>query len=213
MPRVFCPAILALVLVAPFAAGREITVKLTATEIDKVPYVVPLIAPAAYCAAAGDALGMVAVGHKVDKQARLSLFRLNAKGKPAGAPLVVKLPKPAILAARDTYPLSLAFHPTLPLLYVWQEVEGLKGDPVPPDEPAWKDFDHLLIYSLEKAPELLVALCRGPLFHTGNVAGSLGLDVGNGLLYIPNLRFAKRTARGRCCRMVPPLRRRPAGRW
>ena len=177
---------------SPFAPGGEITVKLTPTEHDKAPYVVPLVAPGASCAAAGDSVGMVAVGHKVDKQARLSLFRLDAQGKPTGAPVVVKLPKPAALATRDTYPLSLAFHPSLPLLYVWQEVEGLKGDPVPPDEPAWKDFDHLLIYAIDKEPELLVTLCRGQPFHTGNVAGSLGLDVANGLLYVPNLRFGKK---------------------
>src|SRR5262249_26014099 len=144
----------------PFAAAGELTVKLTPTEHDKVPNIVPLVAPGAYCAAAGDALGMVAVGHKVDKQARLSLFRLRAQGKPTGVPIVVNLPKPATLATRDPYPLSLAFHPSLPLLYVWQEVEGLKDDPVPPDEPAWKDFDHLLIYALDKEPELLIALCR-----------------------------------------------------
>src|SRR5438067_8199058 len=184
--------VVSLSLLTSAAGGRELTVKLTPTDLAKVPYVVPVVAPAAYCAAVGDAAGLVAVGHKVDKQAQLSLFRLDAQGKPADKPIVVKLPKPATLAQRDTYPLSLAFHPTLPLLYVWQEVEGLKGDPVPPDEPAWKEFDHLLIYSLEKAPELLVALCRGPLFHTGNAAGSLGLDGGNGLLYIPNLRFGKK---------------------
>jgi hypothetical protein len=177
---------------SPFAMAREITVKLTPTEVDKVPYVVPLVAPGTTCAADGDALGLVAIGHKVEKQARLSLFRLDAKGKPASVPVGVKLPKPATLAARETYPLSLAFHPSLPLLYVWQDVEALKGDPVPPEDPAWKDFDHLLIYAIDKEPELLVALCRGPLFHTGNVAGSLGLDIANGLLYVPNLRFGKK---------------------
>ncbi|HKB36538.1 MAG TPA: hypothetical protein VKD72_08800, partial [Gemmataceae bacterium] len=192
MPRSFWIAMLALAFLVPFAAAGELTVKLTATEADKVPYLVRLVAPGASCAAAGDVVGMVAVGHKVDKQARLSLFRLDAQGRPTGAPIVVKLPKPAGLATRDTYPLSLAFHPSLPLLYVWQEVEGLKGDPVPPDEPAWKDLDHLLIYAIDKEPELLVGLCRGQLFHTGTVAGSLGLDVANGRLYVPNLRFGKK---------------------
>src|SRR5690349_16117493 len=110
MPYRFSVAILALAFLAPFAAAREITVKLTAIEIDKVPYVVPLVAPGASCAAPCDALGLVAVGHKVDKQARLSLFRLDTQGKPAGIPVVVKLPRPAALAARDTYPLALAFH-------------------------------------------------------------------------------------------------------
>jgi hypothetical protein len=183
-------AVLSLALLTSPAESRELTVKLTPTEPAKVAYVVPVVAPAASCAAVGDAASVVAVGHKVDKQAQLSLFRLDAAGKPADKPVVVKLPKPATLAQRDTYPLSLAFHPTLPLLYVWQDVEGLKGDPVPPADPAWKDFDHLLIYAVDgAAPELLLSLCRGDRFHTGNLAGSLHLDLPHGRLFVPNLRF------------------------
>jgi hypothetical protein len=190
MPKTFWVAFLSLTLV-PFAAAGELTVKLTAIDAEKVPYVVPLVALGARSAAVSDSLGMVAIGQTVNKDAQLSLFRLDAQGKPtAAAPVVVKLPKPAALAQRDTYPLSLAFHPSLPLLYVWQDVKALDGDPPPPTDPAWKDLDHLLIYALDgAAPELLLSLCRGSLFHTGNVAGSLGLDVTNGRLYVPNLRL------------------------
>jgi hypothetical protein len=171
------------------AAARELTVKLTPVALDKTPFVVPLVASGATCAAA-DGLAMAAIGQKAGKEAQVSLFRLDGEGKPAGAPVVVKLPRPATLAAREAYPLSLVLHPSLPLLYVWQEVEGLKGDPVPPTDPAWKDFDHLLIYSLDgAAPELLLSLCRGPQFHTGTTAGALCLDLAHGRLFVPNLRF------------------------
>ena len=188
--RGFRLAALALALLSPFADGREITVKMTPTEMDKVSYVTPVIAPGATCAAVGQAVKIVAVGQKVNKEAQLSLFRIDDQGTLAGAPVFVKLPKPATLAQRETYPLSLAFHPSLPLLYVWQDVEGLKGDPVPPSDPAWQDFDHLLIYSVQKvAPELLLSLCRGSLYHTGNTAGSVCLDAAHGKLYVPNLRF------------------------
>lgn len=191
MRMLFWVAVGLLSLAGSVTAG-EVTVKLTATEHEKVPYIVPLVVPAATCAATGDALGIVAVGHKVEKRATLSLFRLDAAGKPAGAPVVVPLPKPATLAARETYPLSIIFHPSLPLLYVWQEVEALKGDPMPPADPAWKDFDHLHIYALDTAiPELLLSLCRSSRFHTGTVAGTLCFDGATGRLYVPNLRYGK----------------------
>src|SRR5262249_25494873 len=135
----FGMAVLSLAVLAPFAPARDVTVKLTPTDIKKLPYVQPLLAPGATCAAVGEAAGRVAVGQKVNKEARVSLYALDARGKPAGAPVVLKLPRPATLAKREAYPLSLAFPPSLPLLYVWQDVEALKGDPVPPADPAWKD--------------------------------------------------------------------------
>jgi hypothetical protein len=190
MPRSWVFVMLAALGAAPRAAAGEVTVKLAPVALEQVPYVVPLVAPGARCVAAGDGLGLAAAGQKAGKDAQMSVFRLDAQGKPAGAPAVVKLPKPAALAARETYPLSLMFHPSLPLLYVWQDVEALKGDPLPPVDPAWNDLDHLLIYALDgPAPQLLLSLCRGPQFQTGNVAGSLCLDVADGRLYVPNLRF------------------------
>ncbi len=193
MPRVWAFVVLAALGAAPCAAAGELTVKLTPVAMDKAPYVVPLVAPGATCVTVGDGLGMVAAGQKAGKDAQVSVLRLDAQGKPAAVPMVVKLPKPATLAARETYALSLAFHPSLPLLYVWQDVEPLKGDPLPPLDPAWNDFDHLLIYALDgAAPELLLSLCRGSQFQTGNFAGSLCLDVADGRLYVPNLRFGEK---------------------
>jgi hypothetical protein len=179
-----------LTLLVPLARAREFTVKLTPTEIKKISYVQTLVAPGATCAAVGEAVNKVAIGQKIDKEAQVSLYFLDDAGKPFGIPVVVKLPRPATLAGRETYPLSLAFHPSLPLLYVWQDVEALKGDPVPPADPAWKDFDHLLVYAVNKAaPELLLSLCRGQRFHTGCAAGSVHADAAGGKLYVPNMRF------------------------
>jgi hypothetical protein len=42
------------------------------------------------------------------------------------------------------------------------------------------------------APELLLSLCRGSQFQTGNLGGSLCLDVPSGRLYVPNLRFGEK---------------------
>lgn len=170
------------------AVAGEVTVKVVPTEPDKVPFVSQLVAPGAYCAATGDVAGMVAVGHKVGNEAQISLFRLDAEGKPIVPAVVVKLPRSTAVGDRNAYPLSVVFHPTLPLLYVWQDVEFLKGNP--PTDTAWSDFDHLLVYAIEvPVPELLVSLCRGAQFQTGNLSGALGLDVPHGRLYVPNLRF------------------------
>lgn len=188
MLRLACTTIL--LLMSCRALGREITVKLTTTDVAKVPYAMTLLAPGATCAAVSEAVNLVVVGQKVEKDAQLTLFRLDDQGNLAGAPTFWKLPKPATLAQRETSPLALAFHPSLPLLYVWQDVKAQGGDPEPPADPAWKDFDHLHIYAVDRlAPELLVSLCRGPRFHTGCVAGSLCVDVAHGKLYVPNLRF------------------------
>src|SRR5437867_8988191 len=108
--RALWPALSLLAITASFASAGELTVKLTPTEIDKTPYAVPLVAPGATCAAVGEGVGKVAIGQKVNKEAQISLFPVDDLGKMAGAPITVQLPKPATLAERDTYPLSLAFH-------------------------------------------------------------------------------------------------------
>src|SRR6266511_1643860 len=100
MAKVTCIVVLAFA--CPLCVtGREITVKLTATELDKAPYVVPLVAPGATCAAVGEAVAKVAVGQKINKEAQISLFPIDDLGKMAGAPVFLKLPKPATLAQRE----------------------------------------------------------------------------------------------------------------
>lgn len=190
MLRKLCLAFLALVAVVPIASAGDLTVKFIEPERVKIPFFTELVVPGAWCAATGDAHAMVAVGHWVKTlDGHISLFKLDAQGNP-GKPVVVKLPKPAGLAQRASYPLCLAFHPTLPLLYVWQDMTALKGDPIPPEDPAWKDFDHLLIYSIDgPTPELLVGLCRGSRFHIGALAGMICIDPVHGRFYVPNLRF------------------------
>lgn len=185
--------VVALIGTVPSAAATEVTVKLVPADPGNVPFVVPLVTSGASCAVVGDTTSLAAVGERVGNEAQVSLFRLDAEGGPAGPATVVKLPRPATLGERKTQPLALALHPTLPLLYVWQDVAGLTGDPAPPVDPAWNDFDHLLIYSLDgPVPELLLGLGRGPRFHTGQTAGSLHLDIAQGRLFVPNLRFGEK---------------------
>ena len=191
IPSLFRAAIVALVIAVPLA-GADFTIKLGAADLTKLPYIVPVVAPSA-TPAASQTFPWFAVGHRIDKEAQVSLFNLDAQGQATGMPVVLKLPEPPGLAERMTFPLSIAFHPSLPLLYAWQDVEALKGDPAPPVDPAWNDLDHLLIYSLDgPAPELLLNLCRGAMFHTGNRAGSIAVDAVHGRLYVPNLRFREK---------------------
>src|SRR4051812_19307137 len=107
-------AALSLAILAPCAPALEVAVKLAPTGIEKLPYVQPLLAPEATCPGVGESGGGVAMGKGAGKKPQTSLFSLAAPGKPPGPRALRKLPGPASLAARQAYPLSLAFHPTLP---------------------------------------------------------------------------------------------------
>jgi hypothetical protein len=155
----------------------------------RIDNLLPVTATEVRCAAISDSLGWLAFGHRpVYKKAHVSLFRLDAKGKPVGGvPTTFLLPAPVALAKHFNYPLSLAFHPKLPLLYVWQDIEFPVNTPALP-AASLKDLDHLLIYSLEKAaPELILSLGRGPEFAYGKTAGDVAVDPVGKFLYVPNL--------------------------
>jgi hypothetical protein len=196
MPRLLA-LVLGLLTVAP--APAQLRVQIPAGRPTKLAYVIPVVAPAARAAAVSDAAGWLAVAHHArHPDAHVSLYRLGADGRPSGSPVAMKLPRPPSLARYANYPLGLAFHPKLPLLYVWQDValpKDARGVPLPvaaADRAGWEQFDHLLIYGLEKGrPELLVSLCRGEAFAHGLPDGSLGLGAKGGRLYVPNVRVPK----------------------
>lgn len=167
------------------ATAGDTLVKLKASDFDKHNWVQPLVATDGKYLAVNDT--WAAVGHTVDKIAQVSLFRLDAQGKPAGAPVVIKLPRSAFLDKRSCFVFSLLFHPKLPLLYAWQDAEFPPGG-VSADDPALKDFDHLFVITLDgPAPQLALSLARGPRFAIGGRAGSLALDAQATRLYVPNL--------------------------
>ena len=156
---------------------------------------VRVIAPAARAAAVNDAGDWLAVAHHVKfKDAHVSLFRLDKTGQPS-APILLKLPRPEGFAKYDNYALAVTFHPTLPLLYVWQDAalpKKTNNDPLPitaEDQAAFKQFDHLLIYSLATdKPELLTNLCRGIDYGYSLPGAGLAVDLAGERLYIPNIR-------------------------
>src|SRR5262249_23197112 len=154
--------------------ARDTLVKQTTTDFSKHAWIQPLVAADAKCLAVTDS--WAAVGHTVDKTAQISLFRLDAQGKPSGAPIVIKLPRSAFLDKRSSFVFSLLFHPKLPLLYAWQDAEPVAGG-VSAEDPALKDFDHLTIITLDgPAPQLALSLARGQRFAIGGRAGSLALQ-------------------------------------
>ena len=179
-------AALAALLAWPALAPAEPTVTLT-PKPGTLANLAPVVAPSARCAAVSDAHGLLAFAHeRTYPDAHLTLVRLDAKGTPAAYATSWKLPCPPALAKAGTYPLSLAFHPKLPLLYVWRDVAV--NFPNPPGElpPTLKDFDHLLIYDVSKAqPAIVVTLCRGKGYMFGQQGGGLAVDRAGAFLYVP----------------------------
>jgi len=140
---------------ASIRADAEIKVSAQDSTIPNL-IVVTLPSPAS-CATVSDTLNLLAVGQKDGKEPHVLLYALDAQGQPtAAAPSPITLPRPAALAKDLNYPLSLAFHPRLPLLYVWQDVEVPHVYGVPNDPAPCANVDHLLIYDVAKSPPALV---------------------------------------------------------
>jgi hypothetical protein len=196
IPRKVCYLVplLALLIGVPAAGGKN-ALTLPDVKDSRVANLQPVTAPEVRCAAVSDN-GWLAFGHRPTyKKGHVSLFRLDAQGKPAAAvATLLTIPHPAAVARNPNSPVSLVFHPKLPLLYVWQDIQ------LPPNAPPLpaatvKDLDHLLIYSLEKpAPELILSLCRGPEFAHGKTLGSVAVDSAGKRLFIPNLQDPKNAA-------------------
>jgi hypothetical protein len=83
----------------------------------------------------------------------------------------------------------MVFHPKLPLLYVWQDIEA------PPFQsaktsPIINEFDHLLIFSFApgQPPKLEAAVCRGPGFAYNAFGSMITLNPAATRIYLPLMR-------------------------
>jgi hypothetical protein len=173
----------------PGSVRAQTEVKLPDVADSTIANLVQVPGPPATCAALSDGTGVLAIGHKSGITPHVSFFRLNAQGKPVAAPPAANLtlPRPAALAKYPNYPISLAFHPKLPLLYVWQDIAKAEA-PTPAEVQSYQEFDHLLIYQIdEEQPKLVQSLGRGPLFAYGTLAGTVALNPEGTRLYVPNL--------------------------
>jgi hypothetical protein len=182
-----CRLLLLLPLIASTVLAGDLILPAPEATVGDLEYVEPILAKNACCMAVCDHANLLAVGHRAGKGPgpRLSLFRLDAQGQ-VGEPVSVEFPSPASLKARPSQALCLVFHPKLPLLYVWRDVPPLENPEAP--DPAAKEIEHLLIYSLEaKEPQLLLALCKGESFAAARTTGTIALDATGKRLYLPNL--------------------------
>ena len=185
-------ALIVLYLLAiPVSAQPKIT--LTAPKAGRIENLVLVMAQSARCSALSDLHGLLAFGHDKDyPDAHVSFFKLDAKGTPAAFATQLKLPKPAALVKNKNYVTGVTFHPKLPLLYVWQDIDVAYSNPVPPGPPETMQFDHLCIFNIAKdPPELLLSVCRGLEFMHGQYGGSVAVDSTGSYLYVPNLRELK----------------------
>jgi hypothetical protein len=185
-------SILILVLTSDIA-WPQVKVDLPAAKNGKLANLVPVMCPSARCGALSETSGWLAFGHEQTfPDAHVSLFRLDAKGNPAAYSIPLKLPRPAGLIKHPNYPIALAFHPKLPLLYVWQDVAVPYTNPQGALPPDLQLFDHLVIFNLAKdPPELLASLCRGPQYAYGMGGGGLVAESTGAFLYVPSLKDAK----------------------
>lgn len=79
-----------------------------------------VVTPRAYTMAIHEEFGYLIVGHRADADGRhLSVFVLDDAGQAGEDPVRVSLPAASGTEQVDAYPLSLALHPQLPLLYVF----------------------------------------------------------------------------------------------
>ena len=159
-------------------------------KLGTVPNLTQVAVPPAYAVALSETHGLLAFVHdRSYKEAHVSLVKLDAKGNPAAYCTSWTLPKqPESLNKVGVYPINVAFHPKLPLLYVWQDVGLNNAAPLTAQPPEWAQLDHLFIYNIAKeTPELLVSLCRGEPFHFGMVGGALAVDPAGEFLYVPSV--------------------------
>lgn len=184
-------------------AKRELTLVGKPGELDilrKVP------TASAFLAVVSDVAGVLVVAHApqptytqalpehfpITDDADLTVYRLDAQGE-VGAGSPIRLPRAAKLAARRQYPLSVAVHPKLPLVYVWQDVVA-PAEKTPRDDQATDGFKHLHIYDVAATPPKLVqSACWGESFSRGNSAAVVGLDRAGTKLFLPNMQRPTKT--------------------
>ena len=147
-----------------------------------------VVAPASVCAAVSDELGLLAIGFHGPAETQLAVYKLDGTGTPVLPPVQIALPCAEALKSSTNYALSVAFHPKLPLLYVWQDLAGPALD-ASTNNPAYAQFDHLLIYAINNGQlQLIQRHACGVQYACGKSIGSIALDPAGKRIFLPNLR-------------------------
>lgn len=142
--------------------------------------------PGARFLAVHDSLNLLVTGFDTGKDAFISVRSLDRRGRlnDDEEPVEYELPKAPEFDEFHSYPLAAVFHPELPLLYVWQDIES----DAPGDEVR-ASFDHLVVLEVgEGKIEQKGAYARGVDFAHGQGRAALAFGNEGRRLFIPNLR-------------------------
>lgn len=126
--------------------------------------------------ALGESQCQLAVACEVSQPLGAYLLPLDARGQVREA---IALPPPAG-EKQPGEAVALAYHPQLPLLYLWRRSAGGERG----------SFEPLLVYNVAEPqqPLLVASACRGVEFDAALLPSRLALDERGRRLYLPNLR-------------------------
>ncbi len=186
------------------SAQQQLT--LPPPKTGSLPNLTRVMVPETRALALGEAQSLLAFVHDAKHaDAHVSLVKLDANGNPAPYAVSWKIPHLPAFVKNPNYAVSVAFHPKLPLLYVWQDLALINAPPPNPEPPDLVNFNHLHIYNvgpafmsaapdktgLFKPPELVASLCRAMPYLYGFAGGQIAVDPSGEFLYVPNLRDTK----------------------
>lgn len=148
-----------------------------------------VVVPHAAVCAVSERHSLLVVGAIGDAAEALWVYTLDENGVPLEASArAVPLPAPATLAGVGRAALALIFHPSQPLLYVWQDVSTQKLD-VAQQAAMYDTFDHLVVMTVTNA-ELVQkgGFARGPTFASGQTYAAITVPPDGSRVFLPNLR-------------------------
>ena len=154
-------------------------------------------APAAKWCLEQPAARVLVVGHLAGIDRHMSIFPMDEAGRVSTStpPVAVSLPAlPPSLPGLSNVAFHAATHPTLPLIYVFQDIVGTTLPPFgdPATNPVFKDLDRLLVYQIATNSGTLVTAVRGDWFRYGFTGDPnpivMAYDTNNHRLYMPTLR-------------------------
>lgn len=151
-------------------------------------WVTPVVAPDAIAVTVNEPASTFVVACADDKSSWLALYTIDKKAVAAEA---VKVPIQVSkgIPEKAIRPLALDSHPTLPLVYVWLDLDRDQASSLSDAQrkAVVERLDHLLVYKIERGSAKLVSSgARGRTFINGRSIASLSVDAEHGRLFLPN---------------------------
>jgi len=183
----YLPLVLICLLVAPLSAQ---VLPLETVEGDASDYLVTVPVAHARCVTVSDPASLIVFGIMKKKDVDLAVYTLDKQGTPSTEPVqTLNLPRPeGFPEDRDNYVLSLQAHPTLPLIYAWQDVPRPREQDEQLDK-VYHAVENLVIYRVANGKlSLAQSIPLGHMTAKNHEVGEIELNVASSRLYIPNLR-------------------------